>query len=81
MKEHEKAQAWRLERGLSVAQLAERTGYAQSSIYWFERGLTPPNAKREKPGEIPWWIWQRYRMICAAVETEMQTGKKFEWGA
>lgn len=79
MQEHEKAKAWREARGLSVAQLADLTGYAQATIYWMERGLTPPNAKRKEPGEIPWWIWKRYKMICAGVEAELKTGATFNW--
>ena len=79
MTEHDKAKAWRLSHDLSVAQLADLTGYAAPTIYWMERGQTPPNKKSKTPGEIPWFVWKRYKMICAGVNAQILMGKEFEW--
>lgn len=79
MTEYEKAKAWRENRGLSVDHLAELTGYGRRSIYWLERGESPPNALRAKPAKVQPWIWQRYKRICEGVESELATGKKFNW--
>ena len=77
--EHEKAKAWREKHGLSIDQLAELTGYGRRSLYWMERGQSPPNATRAKPAKVASWIWHRYRMICAGVEAQLASGKKFDW--
>ena len=79
MTEYERARAWMNKRGLTADQLAELTGYGRRSLYWMERGQSPPNATRAKPVKVASWIWHRYRMICAGVEAQLKTGKKFEW--
>lgn len=83
MNEYQKAKAWRERLGLTDKQLADLTGYSAKSIYWFERGLTPParNAKggNENDRQIKEWVLQRYRMACAGVEHELKTGHKFNW--
>ena len=80
MHEHDKAKAWRQAHNLSVQALADLTGYAVPTIYWMERGATPPNKNSKAPGKIPWYIWKRYKMICAGVEAQLQAGKTFDWG-
>ena len=79
MTEYEKAKAWREKRGLTVLQLAELTGYGERALYWLERGQSPPNATRAKPAKVAVWIWQRYKNMCAGVEAQLATGKKFDW--
>ena len=79
MTEYEKAKAWREKRGLNIKQLAHLTGYGERALYWLERGQSPPNALRDKPAKVAPWIWQRFRMMCAGVEAQLATGKKFEW--
>lgn len=83
MKPHQKAKLWREDHDLSVDELAELTGYSPKSIYWFEKGVTPPmrnhkgghpHDRRHKP-----WVWQRYRMACAGVEAQLRTRKPFDW--
>jgi transcriptional regulator with XRE-family HTH domain len=71
--ESAKARLWRLNKGWSLADLADRTGYSRSSIVWFERGLTP----RGTP--IDEFSWYRYRKICAAVEAGLKD-EQFQWG-
>lgn len=78
MIEHDKAKAWREKRELSVARLAELTGYTVRSIYWLELGLSPPNASRAKPAKVAPWIWQRYKMMCAGVDAQLN-GTEFDW--
>jgi transcriptional regulator with XRE-family HTH domain len=77
MTEHEKARAWREARGLSLAQLAELTGYSPITLRWFEKGLRPPNRGRDRT--LAPWVWQRYRMACAGVEKQLRSGKEFQW--
>lgn len=79
MTEHERAKAWREKRGLSVDQLADLTGYGRRSVYWMERGESPPNGTRSKPAPVASWVWQRFKMICAGVEAQLKTGKTFDW--
>lgn len=79
MSEHEKAKAWRLKRGLSVKELAELTGYSGVSIFWFERGTTPTRPGKTRYKDIAEQVWQRYKMACAAVDTQLETNKKFRW--
>lgn len=83
MTEHDKARAWRESHNLDRDQLAELTGYSQLSIYWFERGCTPPRAsqiKNDRPvhQSIPPWIWQRYKRACEGVQRQLE-GRKFKW--
>lgn len=69
-----RARSWRKSRGLSVAQLAEATGYSVQSIYHFETG----RGSHRRP--IADWAWQRYKMVCAGVELQykLQAGWDFE---
>ena len=79
MKNHEKARAWRKRRELTIEQLATLTGYGPRAIMWMESGLSPPNQGRKEPGPIAKAVWHRYKMLCAAADTQLQTGKKFDW--
>lgn len=84
--EHKAARAWRERVGLSAAELADKVGYTRMSIYWFERGETPPN-RNSKSGNaadrsIKPWVWQRYRRACGDVDAEMfgrEKGQEFKW--
>lgn len=85
--EHDKARAWRERLGLSYDQLADLSGYAAVTIRCYEKGLTPPRTRKHVAGEaqtaekrqIPWPNWMRYKLVCAAVEAQITSGKKFEW--
>lgn len=72
--EFHKAREWRRKRGLSVAELADLTGYSAVSIYHFERGTGT-----RKGHSIREWAWQRYKLACAAVDAQLRLGRKFEW--
>lgn len=86
MTEHQKARAWRESLGLSAEQLAEQIGYTRMSIYWFERGETPPN-RNAKSGnaadrEIKPWVLLRYRRACGDLDAQLRgrkKGKEFAW--
>lgn len=73
---HEKAKAWRERMKLTVQELSDRTGFALTSIYMFERGTRQDGKKLSKHSEF---AWQRYQMVCAAVDAELKTGRRFEW--
>ena len=84
MKPHEQARQWRQALNLSVADLAELSGYSQVSIYGFEWGRTPTRtaahiAGKQKSKAIPARIWQRYRNVCAGVHAQLTAGKQFNW--
>lgn len=75
---------WRTSHNLSVADLAERTGYSIEQVYRYERAAGEldtgrPRVKGVKPWPITPWVWQRFRLACAAVDHELRTGKSFEW--
>lgn len=86
MTEHKRAKAWRERTGLTPDQLAEHIGYTRMSIYWFERGETPPN-RNAKSGNAndrahkP-WVWLRYKRACGDLDAEMfgrRKGARFDW--
>ena len=66
-------------RDLSADQLAELTGYGRRSVYWMMIGQSPPNATRKKPAPVAEWVFQRFRMACAGVEAQLNSGKEFDW--
>ena len=72
-KRGEQARAWRVQVGLSVNALADRTGYSPEAIYYFERGGRDGGAKHSE------FAWQRYQMVCAAVDAELKGGRTFAW--
>jgi len=74
-----RAERWRLNRKLTVQQLADLTGYSPQAIYIMERGIASTGAT-VKP-----WAWQRYKMACAGVELYLQgcaqgEAQLFNWG-
>lgn len=77
------AKVWRENRGLTTRRLSELTGYSECSIFWFERGCTPPmrNAKggRHKDRRIKNWVWHRYKLACSGVDRMLKSGKAFDW--
>ena len=81
MNEHEKAKRWREKTGLTVEQLAEKTGYSKESIYLFEKGFTyNGRTARDKIKTRPLddRVWHRYRMACAGVRAALN-GSTFNW--
>lgn len=75
MKQHAQAKAWREQRGLTRAQLADLTGYTVAAIYKLEAGY-----RNGGTGEMhSEWTWQRYRMACAGAEKQLRSGKEFRW--
>ena len=79
MTEYEKAKAWRLKHGWTQEKLAELTGFARETIYWFERGKTPQGRSGKNPGNIRPWVWLRYNNACAGVDVQQRMEKKFNW--
>ena len=79
MTRYQKARAWRKRHNLTIARLAELTGYGPRAIMWLEKGQSPPGPNRSKPGTVPDWVWLRYKRMCQGVDAELRTGQKFEW--
>lgn len=79
MKKHERAKAWRIRRELTIEQLATLTGYGPRAIMWMEQGLSPPSGTSKEARPVASWVWHRFKMMCAGVEAELKTGKKFDW--
>jgi len=84
--EYEAARVWRERNGLTTEQLAGLIGYTKISIYWFERGTTPPNrnAASGNPSDrrIKPWVWQRFKRACGDLDAELhgrRKGKVFDW--
>jgi len=80
-----KAQTWRESLNLSIVDLSRLSGYSKVSIYWLEKGLTPPRtakhiAGKQKSKKIPEKVWQRFRNVCAGVEAQLRAGKQFDFG-
>ena len=74
MQENVQAKQWRNERGFTVEQLSDLTGYSREAIYCFERG------KMANGTDIPEWVWQRFKMTCAGVDAQVRSGMNFQWG-
>lgn len=68
-----RARAWREKAGLTAQDLADHTGYSLEAVYQFERG------RRADGSDHSEWTWQRFRLCCAAVDTQLKTGRTFEW--
>lgn len=77
LSEHERAKRWRERHGLSLAQLADLTGYSELSIRWFEKGQRPPN--RGKNRDVAPWVWRRYKMACGCVAAQIASRREFDW--
>jgi DNA-binding XRE family transcriptional regulator len=55
------ARAWRKRMGLTMAELAQLTGYSPEALFLFEKGHTSsgkPHAEHS---------WRRYKLACLAV--------------
>ncbi len=63
---HEKARAWRKSKGLTIADLAELTGFSVSVIADMERG----SRRGQKPehATIEETSWLRFGLACAAID-------------
>ena len=71
--ENQQAKHWRTERGFTVDQLSDLTGYSREAIYCFERG------KMANGNIVPEWVWQRFKMACAGVDAQTRFGRNFMW--
>lgn len=81
MNEFEKARRWREKAGLTVDQLAEKTGYSREAIYLFEKGFTYNGRTARdkiKTKALSDSVWHRYRMACAGVRAALN-GSSFNW--
>lgn len=77
--EIERAQAWRLARDLTLEDLAQLSGYSPSAISRFEAGTVPASQTMGEHLVTP-RAWQRYKMICLAVDCLSRAGKGIaEW--
>lgn len=79
--EHERAKEWRQRHGWTLEDLSKLTGYSSSALLWFERGLSAPNTHRGEATARPTnvFAWQRYRLVCAAVDHQFRTKREFAW--
>lgn len=82
--EFARARRWRESLDLDQAELGEQIGYSRMSVYWFEKGKTPPvkNAKYKRPvhdRKINPWVWHRYKLACAGFAAQLASRKKFDW--
>lgn len=75
-----RAIVWRERHGLTRFQLARAIGYAPETIYWAEKGQTPPGrAGKRAPQPIKPWVWLRYQRACQGLDAELNGGRKFTW--
>jgi Helix-turn-helix domain len=75
-----RAIAWRERNGLTRLQLARAICYAPESIYWFERGETPPGRSgKKKPQPVKPQVWVRYQRACQGLDAELKGGGTFKW--
>jgi len=74
--EHIKARLWRERKNLTVRQLSEKIGFSVASIRRFEQGFHYGRVHGTRV-PIDGYSWQRYRLVCAAVEHEADN---FDWG-
>lgn len=75
----DQAREWRERLGLTRKQLAEAIGYAEPTILWMERGLTPQGRSGSiKPQPVKPWVWLRYQRACQGLDAEIR-GVKFTW--
>lgn len=86
MREHAKAKAWAARHGFTQKEVADLTGYAPGAVFWFFKGLTPPqrNAKsgNEADRQIKPWVWMRFKRACGDVDAEIngrKKGERFDW--
>lgn len=77
-KEHLRAVAWRESLSLSIAELADLTGYSPLAIRFFEKGVTPSRSNA-KSGPHSKTAWKRFKNCCAAVDAQLRSRKEFKW--
>lgn len=76
MTEHEKAKQWREAMGLTIASLAELTGYSKSAISLFERGMNTEGQPHNGAA------FKRYKLACMGVRFLRHYGTtldQWEW--
>lgn len=78
MKEHDRAQTWRLKHNLSLDDLSKLTGYSPLAIRFFEKGVTPdrPGAKSGPHSKTS---WLRFKNVCAGIDAQLKTKREFKW--
>ena len=76
MTEPERAQRWRVGNNLTLAELAQLTGFSISAISRFEQGMFQNHGKAGFH-KIPQAAWKRYKLVCAAVASG--ASKTFDW--
>ena len=75
--EHIRAREWRLSHDLTMADLADLTGWSISSISWMERGQSPRAGQVRK---VDPYAWQRYKLCCSAADVQLRKGSNgFDW--
>lgn len=73
-REYERAKFWRTNVArMTVAELAEATGYTIEAVYLMERGMAS-TGRKVKP-----WVWKRYKMACAGVDAALRETRVFNW--
>ena len=77
MTRHQQARAWRERNHWTRVQLADMTGLSTETIFWMEKGVAPPSKRGDGSREIKPWVWRRYMLVCAGVESEKQGA--FKW--
>lgn len=73
------ARRWRESLNLDQHQLGEQLGYSRMSVYWFEKGKTPPIRGQNHDRKIKSWVWHRYKLACAGLAAQLASRKKFDW--
>ena len=63
------ARKWREDRGYARSMLSTLSGVSYGSIEDFERGYRLGPSSRAR---IPAQAWQRYGLICAALDVELR---------
>jgi hypothetical protein len=75
--ELQRAADWRTKRQLTMARLAELTGYSASNICRFEGGMVPASQTQPEHPVTP-TAFRRYKMICCAVDMLLRAGKNID---
>lgn len=75
--EFERAKLWRTKRNLTLAQLAALSGFSASAIIKFEQGMVGASQTMGAHPVTP-RAWQRYKLICLAIESLSRAGRNIE---
>ena len=76
----EKANKWREELGLSMAQLSRLSGYSIPTLHWYFKGVTAPRGAQQKSRPIDPPEWRRFTNVCAGVHAQLKAKQTFDWG-